>query len=73
MFGRGRFANRPYNVLISQGFPFQLRHSYPNQLRMLSLDDDKTQQTRRPRVPTKRFGVQHTTTFYPITVGEREF
>ncbi len=28
MFGRGRFANRPYNGLILHAFLFQLRHSY---------------------------------------------
>ncbi len=27
MFGRGRFANRPYNGLILHSFPFQLRNS----------------------------------------------
>ncbi len=37
MFGRGRFANRPYNVLTSQGFPFQLRNSYRIGLTRLDL------------------------------------
>ncbi len=38
MFGRGRFANRPYNGWVLLGFPFQLRHSYFTKI--LPLDGD---------------------------------
>ena len=61
MFGRGRFANRPYNVLISQGFPFQLRKSYLNSRwpfwaacrGIIGLCDHKRQQ---PRKKSERLG-----------------
>ena len=50
MFGRGRFANRPYNVLTSQGFPFQLRNFYAIRIGLTRLDSVSWGSTPHPAI-----------------------